>query len=115
MTTSEQIDLTLINGYLEALDLTVIHQMLDLYSQQSQLYLTAIDSAVVAEDQSLWQEQCHKMKGAAASTGLKQVHQKLIAIEKSTQAWPTKAEYVQALRRLNKNAIAAFERWLAEH
>ncbi len=115
MATNEQIDLTLINGYLAALDLAVIQQMLDLYIQQSQLYLTAIDGAVVAEDQQLWQEQCHKMKGAAASTGLSQVHQKLIAIEKSTQAWATKAQHVNALRLLNNNAIVAFEQWLAEH
>jgi HPt (histidine-containing phosphotransfer) domain-containing protein len=114
MATKEQIDLTLINGYLEALDLTVIQQMLDLYIQQSQLYLSAIDGAVVAEDQQLWQEQCHKMKGAAASAGLTQVHQKLSAIEKSTQAWATKADHVQGLRLLNKNAITAFEQWLAE-
>ena len=111
---TRHIDLILINGYLEALDLAVIEQMLDLYVQQSALYLTAINSAVVTADQKAWQEQCHKMKGASASAGLSQVHQKLILIEKSNEDSETKAQHLQVLSLLNQQAIAAFQQWFAE-
>lgn len=114
MVTTQHLDLSLIDGYLEALDLAVIEQMLALYIQQSELYLIAIDSAVVTEDQKLWQEQCHKMKGSAASAGLSQVHQQLIVIEKSTVDWSKKAQHLQSLVLLNQQAITAFQQWLAE-
>jgi HPt (histidine-containing phosphotransfer) domain-containing protein len=114
MKSSQHIDLTLIKGYLAVLDLAVIQQMLDLYIQQSALYLLAIHSAVVDDDQKSWQEQCHKMKGSAASAGLSQVHQKLIVLEKSTEDSETKNQHLQALRLLNQQAIAEFQQWLAE-
>ncbi|ARD44006.1 Hpt domain-containing protein [Colwellia sp. PAMC 21821] len=108
------IDLTLINGYLEALDIVVIQQMLDLYIQQSELNLTAINRAVVETDQKAWQEQCHKMKGSAASAGLSQVHQKLILLEKSTEDSQTKTQHLKALSLLNQQGIAAFGQWIEE-
>ena len=113
MTPTQQLDLTLINGYLEVLDMDVIEQMLDLYIQQSALYLEVINRAVVDTDQKAWQEQCHKMKGSAASAGLFLVHQKLIAIEKSTEGWQAKAEHLRTLDSLNQEAIEAFQQWLA--
>ncbi|ASP47469.1 Hpt domain-containing protein [Cognaticolwellia beringensis] len=114
LTQHHHIDLTLINGYLEALDIVVIQQMLDLYIQQSELNLTAINSAVVNADQKTWQEQCHKMKGSAASAGLSQVHQKLILLEKSTEDSEIKAQHLHELRLLNQQAVAAFQQWLKE-
>ena len=114
MATTPQLDMALIDGYLEVLDIDVIEQMLALYIQQSALYLVAIDSTVAALDQQAWQEQCHKMKGSAASVGLIQVHQKLIAIEKSTEDWATKAEHVRSLAEINQTAISAFQQWFAE-
>ncbi|MGB1262682.1 MAG: Hpt domain-containing protein [Cognaticolwellia sp.] len=114
MTTSQHLDLTLINGYLEALDLDVIEQMLNLYIQQSAVYLTAINSALAAKEQKSWQEQCHKMKGAAASAGLSQVHQQLTEIEKSTEEWAQKAQQISVLTALNQQAITTFQHWLAE-
>lgn len=114
MASIQHIDLGLINSYLEALDLDVIEQMLDLYIQHSQQYLLAIDKSIYAEDEKIWQEQCHKMKGSAASAGLSQVHQKLVMIEKSTEDWQTKAQHLQSLTQLNQQAITAFQQWLAE-
>lgn len=114
MAALQQLDLTLINGYLEVLDMDVIQQMLDLYIQQSTLYLATIECAVVAENQKEWQEHCHKMKGAAASAGLSQVHQQLIALEKSTEDWQTKANNLQSLVTLNQEAITVFQQWLDE-
>lgn len=112
MTTTQQLDLALINGYLEVLDLEVIQQMLDLYRQQSILYLTGISAAIDETNDNTWQEQCHKMKGAAASAGLCQVHQKLIAIEKTTEAWQVRADHLSALALLNQQAIDTFKQWL---
>ncbi len=113
MATNQHLDLSLINGYLDALDLEVLQQMLDLYAQQSQVYLTDIDEAITQEDQKLWQEHCHKMKGSAASAGLTQVYEKLIAIEKSTEQWSAKVKHLNILRLINQQAIDAFKQWLS--
>jgi len=114
MASTQQLDVTLLNGYLEALDLAILQQMLELYMQQSALYLTIIATAVAAGDQQAWQDQCHKMKGSAASAGLCQVQQKLSEIEKSTEDWPIKAEHLCELTELNEQAIEAFKYWLAK-
>ena len=114
MAITAQLDITLINGYLEVLDHTVIQQMLALYSQQSAIYLAEIENAISLANQKLWQEQCHKMKGAAASTGLCQVHKKLVAIEKSEESWRLKSEYLQELRLLNQAGITVFTQWLVD-
>jgi HPt (histidine-containing phosphotransfer) domain-containing protein len=113
MATIQHLDLTLINGYLEALDVDVLQQMLDLYVQQSQVYLSEIDETIAREDQKQWQEHCHKMKGSAASAGLSQVHEKLIAIEKSTDAWSMKVEHLNVLKLMTQQAIDAFKQWLS--
>ena len=113
MATIQHLDLTLINGYLEALDIEVLQQMLDLYVQQSQIYLTDIDEAITQADQKLWQQHCHKMKGSAASAGLTQAYNKLVAIEKSTEEWSAKVEHLHTLRLINQQAIEAFKQWLS--
>lgn len=114
MAITDQLDITLINGYLEVLDHAVIQQMLDLYSQQSGIYLAEIENAIILENQKLWQEQCHKMKGAAASTGLCKVHRKLVEIEKTEQSWQLKSEHMQELKLLNQAGMTVFEQWLLD-
>ena len=111
MATTHHLDLVLINGYLEALSIDVLKQMLDLYIQQSQVYLSEIETAITLTDQTMWQEQCHKMKGSAASAGLSQVHHSLIGIEKSTEDWSIKSMHLKALTVLNQQAIDAFKQW----
>jgi HPt (histidine-containing phosphotransfer) domain-containing protein len=112
MATTHHLDLALINGYLEALSIDVLKQMLDLYIQQSQVYLSEIETAITLADQTMWQEQCHKMKGSAASAGLSQVHQDLVDIEKSTEDWSIKSTRLKMLIVLNQQAIDAFQQWL---
>ena len=112
MDKTEHLNLVLIKGYLETLDISILEQMLDLYSQQSKQYLTAIEEAIVKEDQYTWQQECHKMKGSAASAGLLLVHKKLLEIEDSTQDWLIKATDLQALSLLNQEAINVFRQWL---
>ena len=114
MSATHHLDLTLIDGYLEALDISVIQQMLDFYIGQSKVYLLAIKDAGANGDQKAWQSHCHKMKGSAASAGLSQVHQKLIELEKSCEDRETKTKQVQTLTELNQEAIAVFQQWLIE-
>lgn len=113
MDVAQHIDLTLIDGYLEALDLSVITQMLDLYITQSESYLLEVATAIKFSDDKAWQEQCHKMKGSAASAGLTKVYEKLVAIEKSTESSTIKSTYLHELTSLNADAITAFKAWLA--
>ncbi|NMP30329.1 phosphorelay protein [Thalassotalea sp. M1531] len=112
MSQAEYIDKVLIQGYLDNLGGAVVSQMLDLYEQQSQVYLEDIQGAHRAKSQQEWQERCHKMKGAAGSVGLLQVHSQLVAIEKSTDDWTKKSEYITRLISLNNDALTEFRNWL---
>ena len=50
------------------------------------------------------------MKGAAASVGLKTVHEKLAAIEKSNGDFAEKQAYLAEIEVLNNESILAFKR-----
>lgn len=114
MGVTKHLDLTLINGYLEALDISVIKQMLDLYVEQSALYIIEIQHAANSGDSKAWQEHCHKMKGSAASAGLKLVHQKLIGLEKTGENSDYKIVQTKALLTLNLEGINEFRQWLLD-
>lgn len=109
----KRLDNELLQGYIDNLGTEIVQQMLDLYRQQSAVYLDEIAQALSMESQEEWQERCHKMKGAAGSVGLLSVHGKLVSIEKSTDAWSDKQTYLGELTTENSAAIAEFEQWLA--
>ena len=110
----EQLDVNLLDGYLDSLGQDIVQQMLDLYIQQSVTYIEDIKDALEQESQELWQERCHKMKGATGSVGLLVAHAKLVAIEKLSDSWLEKTTYLSELGDINEQAIAAFKAWLAE-
>lgn len=112
MAEENQLDIVLLTGYLDNLGRDVVQQMLDLYTQQSALYLTDIQSTLASEDEMKWRDTCHKMKGAAGSVGLNLVHGLLVKIEKSESPWQQRAENFKQLQRLNEEAIASFREWL---
>ena len=114
MNTLETLDTTLLTDYLDNLGAVVVQQMLDLYAQQSIIYLSEITEAIKENSQELWQERCHKMKGAAGSVGLKQVHALLVKEEKSRASQSDKREIVANMTLLNEGSINAFKLWLAE-
>ncbi|WP_206485208.1 Hpt domain-containing protein [Thalassotalea sp. G2M2-11] len=107
-----QLDTTLLAGYMDNLGKEIVQQMLDLYSQQSVVYLQDIDQALTDKSQQQWQECCHKMKGATGSAGLIDVHAKLVDIEKLTDSWSEKQIHFTELSQLNTAAIDAFNQWL---
>jgi len=110
-----QLDNELLQGYLENLGKAIVQKMLDLYQQQSVIYLAEIEQAIKDESQDLWQEKCHKMKGAAGSVGLVAIHANLVVLEKSTDVWTEKSVHLAELKKLNDAAIATFIRWLADY
>lgn len=112
MTENNHLDINLLQGYLDSLGAAVVKRMLDLYIQQSSLYLESILLAVEQKSASDWQESCHKMKGAAGSVGLLQVHKQVASLEKSTEDWLIKEEAVESLVELNNQAKIAFNKWL---
>jgi HPt (histidine-containing phosphotransfer) domain-containing protein len=109
-----QLDLDLLNGYFDSLGEQVVKKMLALYVQQSALYLKDILQAITHESQELWQEHCHKMKGAAGSVGLLKVHAKLVLIEKLKAPSEKKSTELSELIKLNQLAIEVFNSWLTE-
>ncbi|WP_448567050.1 Hpt domain-containing protein [Thalassotalea ganghwensis] len=114
MSENNQLDISLLQGYLDNLGKDVVQQMLDLYKQQSVVYLQDIDSALQEESQVNWQESCHKMKGATGSVGLIAVHRHLVEIEKSTAPWSEKTLALKELKALNEQAKNEFTQWLVQ-
>jgi len=106
------LDEELLLSYMSHLGKNFIKQMIDLYQQQSKIYLDDINQAVIEKSSSLWQEHCHKMKGAAGSVGLKALHSYLVTIEKSDAPREDKLPMIIKLREQNDSGVAAFIFWL---
>lgn len=114
MNQTTHLDLGLLQGYIDNLGKPIVQQMLELYIGQSAIYLDEIAKTVVADKQNLWQESCHKMKGAAGSVGLLLVHKKLAMIEKSEEIETSKLSYLAELNDLNTTAYNEFSDWLSK-
>ena len=113
--TNTQLDLNLLENYLNNIGKEVLLKMLALYKQQAAIYLVDIEQALTADKQEQWQEHCHKMKGASGSVGLLQVHALLVDMEKLVAEQAIKSKKLQELQQLNEKAIATFEQWLADN
>lgn len=107
-----QLDNELLNGYVESLGANVVKQMFALYNQQVTLYLEDIEGSLLSGSTELWQEHCHKMKGAAGSVGLKALHARLKLMEQTTANKESKARQLVELKIHNKQAIANFNDWI---
>jgi len=110
-----QLDSELLEGYVQRLGQEVVKQMFDLYSQQVTIYLKDIEDSLFSGDAKLWQEHCHKMKGAAGSVGLKSLHLRLKSMEKTTGNTSDKTHQLAELKTHNKQAMADFKDWLENH
>jgi len=108
------LDLELLQGYIDNLGKSIVQQMLDLYIGQSAIYLDEIAETVAIDKQELWQESCHKMKGAAGSVGLLIVHKKLVMIEKMEESETIKLIHLSELKALNTAAYNDFSDWLSK-
>jgi HPt (histidine-containing phosphotransfer) domain-containing protein len=106
------LDEGLLSSYLNHLGKDIIKQMIELYQQQSKIYLDDISRAVNAQSTFLWQEHCHKMKGAAGTVGLKVLHRYLMTIEKSAALSEDKSLMIISLKQHNDLGIAALIGWL---
>ena len=109
---SPYLDLALLEDYLDRLGKNIVEQMFTLYSQQVDIYLRDIENAQLSDSKEDWQEHCHKMKGAAASVGMLQLHGKLKLIEKTDADKEEKGEYLAEVKLLNEQAALAFKSWL---
>jgi HPt (histidine-containing phosphotransfer) domain-containing protein len=110
----KQLDLELLAGYRSNLAPNILQQMLVLYEQQAKQYMQQIKDALMDEP-AVWQERCHKMKGAAGSVGFIKVHALLASMEKSITGYPQKLEALAQLQQHNQQAQVEFERWLSNN
>ena len=101
------LDMNLLKGYINNLGVDIVQQMLDLYTQQSKLYLEEIESAIFEKSQQAWSKSCHKMKGASASVGLVATFSYLVTLEHSVEPWEEKSIFYKKLSRLNEDSIKA--------
>jgi|TARA_B110000902_G_C13907830_1_gene437050 HPt (histidine-containing phosphotransfer) domain-containing protein len=106
------LDEELLSSYLSHLGKDIIKQMIDLYQQQSKIYLDDINQAAIEQSPLLWETHCHKMKGAAGSVGLKVLHSYLLTIENSDASREDKLLMIIKLREQNDTGVTAFIFWL---
>lgn len=107
-----QLDNILLQGYINDLGILLVQKMLDLYTQQSIIYLEEINKAVNDKSQQGWSASCHKMKGAAGSVGLVVVFDYLVEIEKSIEPWQQKTTNYVELLNLNDRGILSLSEYL---
>jgi HPt (histidine-containing phosphotransfer) domain-containing protein len=107
-----QLDNILLQGYINDLGILLVQKMLDLYTQQSIIYLEEINKAVNDKSQQGWSASCHKMKGAAGSVGLVVVFDYLVEIEKSIAPWQQKTTNYVELLNLNDRGILSLSEYL---
>jgi HPt (histidine-containing phosphotransfer) domain-containing protein len=109
------LDHDLLDDYLQSLGVEVIKKMLALYRQQMVIYLIDIEKSLQSNNAELWQEHCHKMKGAAGSIGLKSLHTQLALMEKTSADTTEKAQQLTELKDHNQQALANFNAWLEKY
>jgi len=107
-----QLDNELLDDYVQSLGNGVVKQMFALYAQQAIIYLKDIENSLLCGNTQLWQEHCHKMKGAAGSVGLKALHSRLKLMEKTVASTSDKAHQLAELKVHNKQAMIDFNDWL---
>ena len=107
-----QLDNNLLQGYINDLGIQMVQKMLDLYNQQSIIYLEEINKAANDEFQQGWTASCHKMKGAAGSVGLVSVFNYLVEIENSVDTWQEKSKNYVELLNLNNQGILSLSKYL---
>ncbi len=112
---SIQLDNELLDGYMQSLGYEIVKKMFVLYSQQVVIYLRDIESSLHCDNTQLWQEHCHKMKGAAGSVGLRSLHSRLKLMEKTTEDIKGKTHQLVELQIHNKQAMACFNDWLESY
>ena len=106
-----QLDNELLDSYIQSLGAAVVKQMFDLYCQQAVGYIQDIEHSMLNDNAQLWQENCHKMKGAAGSVGLNVLHGRLKSMEKLTTDQADKAKQLAELKTHNQVAIEEFDHW----
>jgi len=110
-----QLNHDLLNDYVQGLGASVVNKMIALYCEQVVIYLAGIESSLQNNDAVMWQEYCHKMKGAAGSIGLQSVHTQLAFMEKSPADIIEKAQQLAELKEHNKNALNNINGWLEQY
>ena len=110
-----QLNYDLLNDYAQGLGIEVVNKMIALYCEQVVIYLVEIEKSLQSDETSLWQEHCHKMKGAAGSIGLQSLHAQLALMEKSTVSVAEKAQQLVELKEHNTQALNDINAWLKQY
>lgn len=108
------LDETIINQYRDVLGSEIFNETVNLYIEQSAIYLKQLNLAVSEKDYPQWQDGCHILKSASGNTGLKQVFSLVSDIEYSKENFDELAKKLLELEQLNQHSIAVLQKWLAE-
>ncbi|WP_185962620.1 Hpt domain-containing protein [Thalassomonas sp. M1454] len=110
----ELLDLEIAGQYKDVLGIEVFSETVDLYVEQSQLYIDKLKQAVAEQNYANWQESCHILKSASGNTGLKQVFNQVKELEYSKDDFAVLSVALEKLESLNKESIQAIKKWLTQ-
>ena len=112
----QRLDLELLEQYRETIGDKLILDSVKLFEQMLPEYLAVLDSNMVAKDQTGIVNECHKIKGAAGSVGLKHIQQ----IAQKGQSpelpawWDNIDDWVEAIKVDYKSDLILLQQWLDE-
>jgi len=111
------LNMTLLNDYMDNLGGEIVFDMVELFIQQSTIYIKEIEQTINSSSgdaQLEWKEACHKMKGSAGSMGLKRLHGLLASSQEFTGSNDEKSKLLAEIQQLTDECIAALREWIAE-
>jgi HPt (histidine-containing phosphotransfer) domain-containing protein len=111
--TSDYLDLTLLEHYVDTVGKSIVQQMFDLYCQQVVIYITDIENAVTNQSIVDWRQHCHKMKGAAGSVGMFTLSETLKRLEKMNVSQLNNITVINDLKIQNEHSVTVFKHWLS--
>ncbi|WP_068545854.1 Hpt domain-containing protein [Thalassotalea crassostreae] len=104
----------LIEQYRDALGNDVFLETINLYVEQSAIYLEQLAQSTKDKDYKYWQESCHILKSASGNSGLEQVFKKVADLEYSKEEFSQLEKQLAELSELNEIGIREIKQFLQQ-
>ncbi|WP_241586579.1 aerobic respiration two-component sensor histidine kinase ArcB [Rosenbergiella epipactidis] len=111
---SDKLDTEMLEQYLSLVGPSLIHDGLTMFEKMMPGYLEALDSNMLARDQTEIAEQGHKIKGAAGAIGLKHLQKVAQQIQSPELPawWDNVQDWVDELHSTWQKDIAVLKEWV---
>ena len=113
---SDRLDTDMLDQYLSLVGPSLIHDGINMFEKMMPDYLEALDSNMLARDQTEIAEQGHKIKGAAGAIGLKHLQKVAQQIQSPELPawWDNVQDWVDELHSTWQSDIAVLKVWVSK-